>query len=311
MRLRKDPLADELAALDELEDEIRRPRPKRGSIVLPILTMMIVAAGGSTIAWYSYTAGLKEGSESAAPLLKPDGPMKVVPDKPGGRVIPHREKTAFNMIDGRQSDRRVERLLPPPELPRNPPVAPVAPVAKAPAAGSDSRVRAADSVPAESIYPREATGAPVRLAPRYPGRAEPPVTALPPPAPPPPARKAMPEIDLTPTPRRTRPVARTPAPRPKTKRRPAVATRVTGAGYRIQIGALASDAQARRLWAQATGKHEDLLGNLSLNVEQATVKGKTYFRVQAGPLSDRASARTLCAKLKRRETGCIVVKPRG
>ncbi len=308
MRLRKDPLADELAALDELDDEVRRPAPKRGALLLPILVMMIVTTGAATIAWYSYTTGLKEGSEGAAPLLKPDGPTKVTPASPGGQAIPHREKTAFNMVDGRNSDRTVERLLPPPEIPRNPPVA-----AK-PATGS-SQMRAADSQkPAElaqgnpdtlgsPALSRPATDGPVRLAPRDPERSQTPK------APPKTAPKASQGrskwIELPPA------VSNEPALTAKvpamTKSSPPGAA---DGSYRIQIGSVSSDAQARRLWKQQSEKNSDLLGALSLNIQQATIKGRTYYRVQGGPLSGRASARGLCNELKKRQTGCIIVRPK-
>jgi len=34
-----------------------------------------------------------------------------------------------------------------------------------------------------------------------------------------------------------------------------------------------------------------------------------FYRVQAGPLADAAAAERLCAELKERKQGCIVVKP--
>ena len=80
--------------------------------------------------------------------------------------------------------------------------------------------------------------------------------------------------------------------------------------YRIQIGSVSSDAQARRLWKQQSDKNGDLLGALSLNIQQATIKGRTYYRVQGGPLSGRASARSLCNELKKRQLGCIIVRPK-
>ena len=117
MRRRNDPMAEELAALDELEVEVRRTPSRHTSLIVPILITLVVMTGAVTIAWYSYTAGIKEGSEEAAPLLKPSGPMKVAPASPGGLTIPHQEKTVFDAIDGKKSDRGVERLLPPPERP--------------------------------------------------------------------------------------------------------------------------------------------------------------------------------------------------
>ena len=80
---RREPtMRDDLSALDELERDVHRPVRRPTSLIVPILIMMIVMTGGVTIAWYSYNAGVKEGSEGAAPLLKPAGPMKVAPENP-------------------------------------------------------------------------------------------------------------------------------------------------------------------------------------------------------------------------------------
>ena len=303
MRLRKDPMAEELAALDELDDAVRRPAPKRGSVVLPVLVMMIVTTGAATIAWYSYTTGLKEGSEGAAPLLKPDGPTKVAPESPGGQTIPHREKTAFNMIDGRNSDRTVERLLPPPEIPRNPPAA-------AKPETNSSQMRAADSKEPDKLAQgigdslgRPATDRPVKLAPRYPERSQtlPEAPKLPPGA----SKGRSKWIELPPL-EDKEPAISAKVPE-KTAPQPAGAA---DGSYRIQIGSVSSDAQARRLWQQQSVKNGDLLGGLNLNIQQATIKGRTYYRVQGGPLSGRASAQSLCNELKKRQMGCIIVRPK-
>jgi len=71
-RRERDPLSDDLAALDDLQEEVRRPIRRPTALIVPILITMIVMTGGVTIAWYSYNAGVKEGSEGAAPLLPSD-----------------------------------------------------------------------------------------------------------------------------------------------------------------------------------------------------------------------------------------------
>lgn len=62
---------------------------------------------------------------------------------------------------------------------------------------------------------------------------------------------------------------------------------------------------------QAAENHGDLLGSLSVNilkVDLGTGKG-IYYRIQAGPLSDRQAAVFLCDKLKSSGVGCLTVKP--
>jgi cell division septation protein DedD len=90
---------------------------------------------------------------------------------------------------------------------------------------------------------------------------------------------------------------------------PQVAAIPTGA-YRIQLGSVSTEGQASNFWNAQRDKNGDLLGKLALNVEKATISGKIYYRIQAGPLKDAASARTLCDQLKRRQIGCIIVNPK-
>jgi hypothetical protein len=88
---------------------------------------------------------------------------------------------------------------------------------------------------------------------------------------------------------------------------PAAAKPAAGA-YRVQLLAMSSEQAAQRAWSDLAKSHRDLLGRLSPNVVRADLGAKgTVYRVQAGPLADRASADELCGALAKRGTGCIVV----
>jgi len=301
-RRERDPLSDDLAALDDLQDEVSRPPRRPTSLIVPILITMIVMTGGVTIAWYSYNAGVKEGSEGAAPLLKPSGPMKVAPDNPGGTQIPHKKLTIYESLNENSKESKVERILPPPERPLTPPTA-------APAQGKppieNSRVRSADKVPGpvatEKTVP-ETPSARALVPPSAPPTAgNQPKVALNPPAaqPAPKAPETKPaEKDV-----RAAPVKPAPAPEPK------VAS-VPQGRYKVQIGSVSSEDQAGRLWNIQTGKSGGLLSQLTMHIEKKVIKGKAYYRIQAGPLEDAASARHLCAELKKRQVGCFVVHPK-
>lgn len=293
---RSDPLNDELTALDELEDEIRRPKKRSLSLIVPLLITMIVMTGGVTIAWYSYTAGIKEGSEGAAPLLKPKGPMKVAPANPGGLAIPHQDKTVFNAIDGRGKEKGVERLLPPPEKPMSIPVKPVPPPAVVPSEPSaGSRVRAADRTP----------GKPVPLTPGGARSVQPGSVTTPTP----PAVSAKPTVAPTKPKTAVPPPAKQQTARATPEAKPAKPAVSAGKGFRIQIGSVSSNVHGKKFWDSQSAKHRDLFGKLSLNLQKATIKGKVFYRIQGGPLPDRAAATSLCQKLKARKIGCIVVPP--
>jgi cell division septation protein DedD len=126
-----------------------------------------------------------------------------------------------------------------------------------------------------------------------------PVTpAVPPPAPPPAA-------PATAAPATTAPgvAAVPPPPAP-----PAPAAAVTG--YRLQLGALRSEDAARQEWEKLKKAHGDLLGGLNAAWPRADLGERgIYYRIQAGPVGDVAAAEHLCGELKRRNVGCILVRP--
>ena len=311
----RDPLSDDLSALDDLQEEVRRPVRRPTTLIVPILITMIVMTGGVTIAWYSYTAGVKEGSEGAAPLLKPSGPMKVAPENPGGTQIPHKDISVYQSLNENSKERKVERILPPPEQPMTPPSAPpTAADSDAPDAvgGENSRVRSADTAPGRVPAVEPPASPPVAV---MPPASTPSARSLIPPSSAPAAPKG-PQVALsTPAekkPQDAKPVEKEirvapvkPAPSPE----PKVASIPTGA-YKIQIGSVSSEEQAGRLWSIQSGKSGGLLSGLSMNVEKTVIKGKAYYRIQAGPLKDAANARKLCDDLKQRQIGCFVVYPK-
>ena len=88
----------------------------------------------------------------------------------------------------------------------------------------------------------------------------------------------------------------------------AAAANPASGAFRVQLLAMSSEQAAQRAWTDLSKSHRDLLGKLSPNVVRADLGAKgTVYRVQAGPLADRASADQLCGALAKRGTGCIVV----
>jgi len=79
------------------------------------------------------------------------------------------------------------------------------------------------------------------------------------------------------------------------------------AGYRIQLGAFGSGEQAARgAWQSLRTRHADLLGGLTSRVDVVTRKGRSLWRLQAGPVSE-SRAREICHALAARGVECIVV----
>ena len=53
--------------------------------------------------------------------------------------------------------------------------------------------------------------------------------------------------------------------------------------------------------------HPDVLGALSLHVERFEKSAsEVFYRIQAGPIQDKAAAKEICAQLKQKNQACIV-----
>ena len=290
-----DPIEAEFEKLDAEET-----KPPSGSVrrLLPIVLAVITLGGFATVVWYAYSTGIREGSEFAAPVLKPDGPSKVAPKNPGGERIANQDKLVYGKIDKSNEGRKVERLLPPPEKPLPAPIArkpkpPPVPEPKlsVPKSPPTSQLPAASaSVPAP---PTKSVAKPPAVAKATPpARKRPKVKTVTPPVPPPAPKVA----------------AKPPKPAPKSA---AVSPKTDlSKGYRIQIGSLRSEAAAKVLWQKRLKQHGAILGKLSLLVKRADLDKKgIYYRVQAGPLKDLAAAKRVCEALKEKKVGCLAIRP--
>ena len=121
MARRSDKLREELAALDK--DVIRdRGATRRMHKAIPAIGAFVAIVGFGAVTWYAYNQGILEGSEDAAPFLRPKGALKVSPSNPGGLDVPNRDKYVFNTLEQREDDQKVERLLPPAEQPKERPL---------------------------------------------------------------------------------------------------------------------------------------------------------------------------------------------
>ena len=253
------------------------------------------ALGGfAGIVWYAYNLGIRAGSESVAPLIKAEeGPAKVRPEEPGGMEVPYQDKLVYDRLAPDQAEPPVERLLPPPEAPLPPPktAEPPPPVA-APTDSAGAQVP--EPPPPSPLIALIETEVPKSDVP-------PPLTAG--------IETAVPEAVPTP-----------PAPEVAATQEAAPAkeadsvTDLTAApvkSYRVQIAAMRSSEAAYGGWQRLQAQHKDLLGKLKLTVQRVDLgpeKG-VFYRVQAGPLADKAAARDLCTKLSLRRVGCLIIRP--
>ena len=102
-----------------------------------------------------------------------------------------------------------------------------------------------------------------------------------------------------------------PAPKPVVQTPPApTVAAMPLAGFRIQLVALRSRADAEAAWRRLKRANADLLGALEAEVARADLADKgIFYRLRAGPLASAAKAGALCAELKARNLDCLVVKP--
>ena len=77
--------------------------------------------------------------------------------------------------------------------------------------------------------------------------------------------------------------------------------------FRIQLAALKTEAEANKTWNRILAKHDDVLGALTVHIVRADLGSQgIYYRVQAGPFADKASAKAACDKLKTAGQQCLV-----
>lgn len=273
-----------------------------GSVALGLIAL-------AAVGWFAFQQGIRSGAEEAAPVVSASPePFKRKPLDPGGLEVPHQDKLVFNRLAPGQVQEPVERLLPPPEEPAERPESPpearpsapeITPETAPETAATELPERVVEALPSPQATPEpEANTPPAPPAPpvEAPSEAAPAATTAPPPPPPP----ATPFVrDAEPPQTASKPAA-PPAPPPAAQ---------AGNGWKVQLAAVSSEASARTDWARIQGKHEDLLGALALNIQTVKLDRGTFYRIQAGPLSDEDAARALCRQLKSQNQDCLIVAP--
>jgi len=252
-----------------------RKRSRRRVVLIGAAILLFVFAGG---VWALYHPKRGPVTSAEVPLLRADDqPTRKRPEDAGGMTVPDKDSLVLN-----RAEPSVEQLLPPPEtpLPRPAPAEPPAAAEPTPTPQATTAPPPAAAPPAEQPEP---PSTPAATAPASP----PPSAAA---APPSPAPTAVPE-------RKTARVA------PPT-------TPATGKGYRLQLGSVRTPEAAQKEWDHLKSEQGDLLGALGFATERADLGARgIYYRIQAGPIADAATAERDCNELKKRGVGCILVKP--
>ncbi|HXP30823.1 MAG TPA: SPOR domain-containing protein [Stellaceae bacterium] len=289
---------------DEVEARATEPRRRgRNQPISAAIAVLILLAAITAVLWVGYRV-MSRRAGGEVPLIRADQrPIKAPPAQPGGMQVP--DQNIYILNRQQPLDSRVEQLLPSPEapLPRPtapepalvdtpapeaaPPAAPAAAVQPPPPPVSAQPAQAARTPPVEAVTPARAPA----LPPPAPAAASPPQ-----PVPPP----ASPDATAPPKP------AAPPTPAARTASLPPAAA---GSGYRLQLGSVRSVEEAQREWDRLKQVEPELLGKLQADAVRADLGERgVFYRIEAGRFADPAEGERLCAELKQRNIGCILVR---
>jgi cell division septation protein DedD len=284
-----------------------RARPRRGLLYLGGAAVVIIGALG----WWLWPRGTDSGTGEVPLVVAEQGPEKVRPQEEGGMQVPNQDIRIYNELTGNQQSSEPEVLLPAPETPMTPPAATVD---TAPATGTTATTGEAPAPPvvpappAASTAPAEADVAPAAGA----QTAEAPAQTAQPPA----AEQTPPSAPAAGQAQSTAPAANTtqtqptaPATTPEQPAKPQTQTAAVGSAYRVQLAAVKSADAAKAAWTKMTKANPDALKGLSLKVVKVDRADGALYRVQGGPLADRAAADSVCSRLKQAGQACMVVAP--
>ena len=282
------------------------------------LLLGLLALGAFTaVVWLAYDRGLSSAYREEVPTIKADrSPVKVKPDNPGGLVVPNQDKLVLNQ-PGQDGEEPVERLLSEPEAPQ-PPEPLVAPEPSGPLVTFSPET--AEGQPEAGLAPEAAPNAAGEPDPAA-DIVEETLAALAQRAA---EQEALDAAQLAANGGTTGGATTGSAPSGSTAGStsgsagsPAggdggaspTATQIVAVekgDYVIQLASVTSADAAQGEWGRLQRAHPDLLGDMTLSVQQATVNGTLYHRVQTGPFPSRATAQDLCAQLKSLKQACIV-----
>lgn len=260
------------------------PEPKR-KLPKGLLTAVVLAAFAGII-WYAYPQGAEKYTDVDVPVIQADATSyKSAPENPGGMDVPHQDSTVFAPLE-KQGEPQVEKIMPLPEEPMN----------KDQSSIEDHQASLNLDPQTQEIVAQQADKA-VEAA-------EQEKTEL--------TEKVVTQQPVVAEPvKEEKPVeVKKEAEKPTPAKALASASSASEKGtVYIQLGAYRQIDGASVDWKKIQKKHPDLLGGLTMKTEKVDVPGKgTFYRLQAGKVSD-AAAKEICAKLKSSGTsGCIVVK---
>ncbi|SFI21222.1 Sporulation related domain-containing protein [Albimonas pacifica] len=255
----------------------------------------------------SWGHGLLTRDSGQIPFLRAeDGPMKIVPEDPGGLKLERTDMAVSRIVGGvagsavepglaPQAEGLADEDQPQPYLTAPDPLATPSDGAQDPAAAPDADPDAIERAVARALQEQQMGDDPTASQVEDEDESSS-LSAVA--APPPPLRPRAPtRAEMAAA--AAAAAAAIPAPTP-------AATSLATGDIGVQLGAFNSQAIAESQWRRAQRRHEDLLSGLAHAVTTVESGGRTLYRLRAGPVADRGQAQELCAALKSRGDACIV-----
>lgn len=283
--------------LSEFDDETyqlaRDLKKSKKSRILPILTSVAALAVFGAVVWYAYNWNEGQLSPGALPVIAAkEGPIKERPTEEGGLEIPYRDRAVLNEGLDEGSAEAVEHLLPPPDEPAVQEVPAVMLTATAGDDGADEAGDAATADAPEAVAPAQSAPEPSSQAAATTASTSDAGAAAP-------AKTAAPATTETASP------AKSAAEAPQGAK---VAQVPTDGGYFLQIASVQDRTNVDAEWKRLQKMFPALLGDMTLQIEEAQVGGKTFFRLKTGPFPTRTTAEDVCAQLKSKKQACLLKK---
>lgn len=288
--------APPLADLPDAEIEAAKRKRRLRNRLLAGAALVIVLG-----AFWIFSGG--DSGNQPVPVITADGtPEKVKPADEGGLDVPNQDVAILNG-ENSTAPSQGETVLPAPEQPATPPAPEPepAPAVTAPSAETTTAEtgNVIPSVAAPAVDAIPTVAAPTELSPTEPASA---ATSDAAPAA---TSDAQPAATSEAAPAEAAAPAAEAAPTQTATAEPAAVTGST----RIQLAAVKTEAAAQKEWARIQKAHPDVLGPLTLHVEKFNkTASEVFYRIQAGPFQDRASAKQACAELINKDQACIVAK---
>ncbi|KZB72964.1 MULTISPECIES: SPOR domain-containing protein [Thalassospira] len=282
----------------ERADHYGSEKPAGKSMIKGLATVFLglVVIGGALggAGYWFYNQGQPIQDDGNLPILLPDpSPIKIRPEDPGGMEVPHRETTVYDQLSDVDPDANVV-LQELPDMPRAPEAVPTAK-----AQGDDETTETVEESSMEETVQQvqESQGLAADTVVEAPEIDEPDLTD---------AEKAVAAAKS----RTNETAAAEQVEAAKEEPAPAEQEVADAGAFRVQLASVREEAGAAAEWKRLSSKNKDLLGNLEMFVQRIDIEGKgVFYRLQAGPLGDAGAAEKLCADLKERSVGCLIVRP--